>query len=606
MNENRASVGRSVLLGLAIIAAIIVYAYGFQVTDVDFSETRDPVRQTQLVRILRAIARPDILEYDTTEVTVEAPIYVPCPPGGVPPQPAPDTSSPYIVITPPCGEPNEEVTIEGFNFAPNSSGPISFIPPSGVSLQIGRMDTDGSGHFTLVAQLRDRPNQEAQTIRAVTRTTEGAPRFNRNAIDTWDKIIETVFLALLATTIGTLISIPVSFLAAQNLMRPITMPFTSIALAILVLPIGILIGTWVASRIGEASLLLTSNAVLNLAGVVVSPVVILGVARWAMPQVETAPPGPALRLARSAAMLAAAVIGIFFLYLLSSLALSLGDALRRSLGDFGFIGAFIAGLGDIVGILIVFTAACVSGLTVANAAGQLGQLMVERLPAAVNKVLNIVLGTAAGATLAVLIGAGIDWLYQLGNPTLTLYWPAAIGGLLGLLLALRLKANASVPVGYVVYYITRTILNALRKIEPLIMVIVFAVWVSIGPFAGTLALALHTIAALAKLYSEQVESIIAGPIEAITATGANRLQTIIYAVIPQVIPPYISFTMYRWDINVRTSTIIGFAGGGGIGFLLNQNIQLLQYRAASAQMLAIAIVVASMDYLSTKLREKVI
>jgi phosphonate transport system permease protein len=98
----------------------------------------------------------------------------------------------------------------------------------------------------------------------------------------------------------------------------------------------------------------------------------------------------------------------------------------------------------------------------------------------------------------------------------------------------------------------------------------------------------------------------AGPLEAIEATGANRLQTIIYAVIPQIIPPYISYTMYRWDINVRMSTIIGFVGGGGIGFLLQQNINLLNYRAASAQMFAIAIVVASMDYISSVLREKVI
>jgi phosphonate transport system permease protein len=138
------------------------------------------------------------------------------------------------------------------------------------------------------------------------------------------------------------------------------------------------------------------------------------------------------------------------------------------------------------------------------------------------------------------------------------------------------------------------------------MVIVFAVWVGAGPFAGVLALALHTVAALAKLYSEQVESILPGPLEAVMATGANRLQTIVYAVIPQIVPPYISFTMYRWDINVRMSTIIGFAGGGGIGFLLQQNINLLNYRGASAQMLAIAIVVASMDYLSSTLRERVV
>jgi phosphonate transport system permease protein len=138
------------------------------------------------------------------------------------------------------------------------------------------------------------------------------------------------------------------------------------------------------------------------------------------------------------------------------------------------------------------------------------------------------------------------------------------------------------------------------------MAIVFVIAVGIGPFAGVMALGLHTIVSLGKLYSEQVESILPGPMEAVEATGANRLQTIIYAVVPQIIPPYISYTMYRWDINVRMSTIIGFVGGGGIGFLLQQNINLLNYRAAAAQMLAIAVVVAAMDYFSSYMRQKVV
>jgi len=77
-------------------------------------------------------------------------------------------------------------------------------------------------------------------------------------------------------------------------------------------------------------------------------------------------------------------------------------------------------------------------------------------------------------------------------------------------------------------------------------------------------------------------------------------------VVPQIVPPFISFPMCRWDINVRMSTIIGFVGGGGIGFLLQQNINLPQYRAAAAHMLAIAIVVASMDYVSARLRERLV
>ena len=129
---------------------------------------------------------------------------------------------------------------------------------------------------------------------------------------------------------------------------------------------------------------------------------------------------------------------------------------------------------------------------------------------------------------------------------------------------------------------------------------------SLWVLAGVLALALHTVAALGKLYSEQVESIQPGPVEAVTATGANRLQMIAYGVVPQIIPPFISFTMYRWDINVRLSTIIGFAGGGGIGFLLQQYINLLNYRAAATAMLAIAIVVSTLDYVSSTLRQRVV
>jgi phosphonate ABC transporter permease subunit PhnE len=178
--------------------------------------------------------------------------------------------------------------------------------------------------------------------------------------------------------------------------------------------------------------------------------------------------------------------------------------------------------------------------------------------------------------------------------------------MIGLGAAFRARKVDSLPTGLIVYYMARLIFNGLRSIESLVMAIVFVVWVGVGPFAGVLALSLHTIASQAKLFSEQVESILPGPIEAIKATGADRLQTIIYAVMPQIIPPYISFTMYRWDINVRMSTIIGLAGGGGIGFLLLQNANLLNYRAASVQMLAIVIVVSIMDYLSSYMREKVV
>jgi len=97
-----------------------------------------------------------------------------------------------------------------------------------------------------------------------------------------------------------------------------------------------------------------------------------------------------------------------------------------------------------------------------------------------------------------------------------------------------------------------------------------------------------------------------GPIEAIQATGATRLQTIMYAVVPQMIPPFVSFSIYRWDINVRMSTIIGLVGGGGIGFLLTQYIRLLDYRSAGIAVWFIAITVAALDYMGADIRRRFI
>ena len=157
-----------------------------------------------------------------------------------------------------------------------------------------------------------------------------------------------------------------------------------------------------------------------------------------------------------------------------------------------------------------------------------------------------------------------------------------------------------------VYYLVRGILNIVRSIEALIWALIAVVWVGLGPFAGIVALTLHSVAALGKLYSESIEGIDPGPIEAIQSTGATRLQTIVHAVIPQMISPFVSFSIYRWDINVRMSTVIGLVGGGGIGFILVQYIRLLDYRSAGIAVWFIAITVAALDYVSAEIRARML
>jgi phosphonate transport system permease protein len=159
--------------------------------------------------------------------------------------------------------------------------------------------------------------------------------------------------------------------------------------------------------------------------------------------------------------------------------------------------------------------------------------------------------------------------------------------------------------GTALYTITRTFLNITRSFDSLVLATIFALWLSFGPFAGVLALTIATIASLGKLFSEAVENIDPGPIEAVRATGASSAQAIIYAVVPQIIPDFISYIIYHWDINVRISTILGFVGGGGIGYYLSQRINVLEYRKAGTAIWAIVAVVWAMDFLSAEIRKKV-
>ena len=159
-------------------------------------------------------------------------------------------------------------------------------------------------------------------------------------------------------------------------------------------------------------------------------------------------------------------------------------------------------------------------------------------------------------------------------------------------------------VGTTVYYLFRSFFNLMRSYDPLLMASVFGFWLSFGAFPGFLALTVVTIASLGKLFSEAIEGIDAGPIEALQATGSNQLQTVTYGVVPQIVPDFISFIIYHWDINVRISTIIGFVGGGGIGFYLSEQINGFHYDRAGTAIWAIVIVVWAMDFLSAEIRKR--
>lgn len=162
------------------------------------------------------------------------------------------------------------------------------------------------------------------------------------------------------------------------------------------------------------------------------------------------------------------------------------------------------------------------------------------------------------------------------------------------------------PGSRLVYTFVRGLMSILRSIEPIVWAIVFLVWVTsrYASFAGTLALWVTSVADLTKLYAERLEAIDEGVIEAISATGANRLQVMRHAVVPQIVNPYISFTLYRFDINIRMATVVGLIGAGGIGYRLLTSLTAQRYSEAGTIMLLIVVAVWAIDYLSARFRQR--
>lgn len=366
-----------ILLAIIIVAAYVV---SIRVTNPDVVKLVTSAPKAG--QILSQLLTPDLTTRDTELSTISIAVPIPCDSAPLPEQ---ASSGPRLLVTPGCVSDRETFTLQGLELAPNSEAKVAWNLPGGNQLSIKRVQTDAEGNFSLEIQARPIAATKDGTpsvIEVETAMPVGARKLSQAAIDVLNAMVVTIFMALLATTIGTIIAIPLSFLAARNITR-------------------------------------------------------------------------------------------------------------RG------------------------------------------------------------------------------------------------------------------PVGTVIYYITRSILNIIRSYEPLVMATIFALIIGFGsPFAGVLALVIVTTASLGKMFSESIEGIDPGPIEAITATGANRPQVIFYSVVPQIIPDFLSFIIYHWDINVRISTIIGFVGGGGIGYYLIQRINTFEYHKAGTALLAIIIVVWVLDFFSSEVRKK--
>ncbi len=469
------------------------------------------------------------------------------------------------------------------------------------------------------------------------------------------KIIETIALGLMATIFSTVLAVPVSFLAARNIMAKVpggvaiyyvTRVLLNIVRAVDTLIWGLIVVLWVGLGSFAGVIALTIHSVAALG-------------KLFSEEVEHIDPGPIEAITATGANLVQIIryavipqiVPPFLAYTLLRWDINMRSAT---------IVGFVAGGG--IGYFVVETIRK-SGYTQYAAAlwaVAIVVIIVDFVSAKWRE--RIMVGATdskAGpprpfykslrAWLYIIIGAGFfAYFWELSGIDLKLLFDPAptlgrfvrnflsfnlapevvntviremIVTIFQALLATTLGALLAIPFSFLaarnltgrsrlsiwIYYLTRGLFNLLRSIEALLYVAIFFYWVSFGSFAGMLALTVTTFGLIGKLFSEAIENIDPGPLEAITATGATRLQTIVYGILPQIVPPFVSYAIYQWDINVRMATIVGFAGGGGIGNLLyNDYFPFSKYRSAGTAVAVIVIVVAVMDFASAKLREKLV
>ncbi|MEE9602021.1 MAG: phosphonate ABC transporter, permease protein PhnE [Thermoguttaceae bacterium] len=257
---------------------------------------------------------------------------------------------------------------------------------------------------------------------------------------------------------------------------------------------------------------------------------------------------------------------------------------------------------------VVFATVFLACLTAAVVAGQFNLFtLLEGLPRTteyIEKLLPVLRWETLGPDVAEWYWNIGDWL-ELLVETLLMAFFATLLGTIGAFF-LSFPASSNLTTASWLYFVTRRFLEISRSIPDLVYALVFVFAWGLGPLAGILALAIHTMGASGKLFAEVNENIDGNPLEGVRAAGGNWVEMIRFAVVPQVLPVFTSYTLWRFEINVRTAAVLGFVGAGGIGYELYTNIRLSYYEDVSAILLIIIVAVICVDLSCEQIRHRMI
>ena len=196
------------------------------------------------------------------------------------------------------------------------------------------------------------------------------------------------------------------------------------------------------------------------------------------------------------------------------------------------------------------------------------------------------------------------FLIKIANATLETLAMSALGTLIACMLGLGFALAASGRHGALARTATRLWLNALRAVPELVWAIILLIAAGLGPFAGTLALAIHTTGVLGRLFADALENVPAANEATLRINGVSSLAAFCYAALPQILPQLLSYTLYRWENNIRAAAILGVVGAGGLGQMLKYHLALFQMQQAASVILAMLLLIALVDASSFYLRRR--
>ncbi|PKM31786.1 MAG: phosphonate ABC transporter, permease protein PhnE [Gammaproteobacteria bacterium HGW-Gammaproteobacteria-11] len=197
-----------------------------------------------------------------------------------------------------------------------------------------------------------------------------------------------------------------------------------------------------------------------------------------------------------------------------------------------------------------------------------------------------------------------QWLRQIGWGALETLAISAIGTLLAALAGAALSLLAAGRLGYLAKLLARLLLNTLRSVPELVWAALMVLAAGLGPFAGTLAIALHTSGVLGRLFAEALENAPTAPAQALRDSGAGAVAAFCYGTLPAVIPQWLAYSLYRWENNIRMAAVLGFVGAGGLGQMLYVTLSLFQQPRALSVIIAMLLMVLLVDALSAWWRSR--